>query len=236
MCFFSSWFPSSPFFSYFENCHPKKGGCDRSKWIEEEKRWGWGRLEMQSGREERGQECLWHTLHWCQVPVWHLPAVSSTWWMLCVFAVSPGMLVLCSCHGFSPSSFWWLAVVVYFWVTSVPPWFHGMSCLFLQVGLPKNEQMRMHNLLGPPVPVLGGELEGAPAFCLQLTCTFHGLLETPSPPLSMQWEEINLRWYTILCSLQHPIHGQLRNRKEFTSRRYRRNGIDWNLAWCSFQS
>lgn len=183
-----------------------------------------------------GKECLWHTLHWCQVPVWHLPAVSSTWWMPCVFAVSPGMLILCSCHGFSPSSFWWLAVVVYFWVTSVPPWFHGMACLFLQVGFPKNEQMRMHNLLGPLAPVLGVESwrERLLSACSCLA-RFVRLLETPSPPLSIRWEEINLRWYSILFSLQHPIHGQLRNPKEFTSRRHRRNGIDWKLACCSFQ-
>lgn len=166
------------------------------------------------GGERRQGVSLTHTSLVSGPQVWHRPAVSSTWWVPCRFAVSPRMLVLRSCHGFSPSSFWWLALVVYFWVISVPTWFHVMACLFFQVGFPKNEQTTAHDLSGPPAPVLGGELQGAPAFCLQLACTFLGLLETSSPPHSIWWEEINLRWYSILFPLQQPIYGQLRNRKK----------------------
>lgn len=77
----SFWFPSSAFFMQFENyCHLKKGECDRNEWLKEEKRWGWGRLEIQSIKEEIGRDvCLTHTLQQHQVVTSPLPAVFNTW-------------------------------------------------------------------------------------------------------------------------------------------------------------
>lgn len=56
--------PFIPFFTQFENyCHLEKEKSDRNASLKEEKRWGWGRLEIKNIKEKIGHSgCLWCTL------------------------------------------------------------------------------------------------------------------------------------------------------------------------------